>query len=144
MLHLVYFSNITENTHRFVENLGWEKTFRIPLQFSGNPEPYSHPYVLICPSYGTQRNNHIPPQVKKFIHHPTTSSNCVGVVGTGNMNFGEEYAISGPILSEKLQVPLLYMFELAGTSHDIEVIRNILQTQGQTLTQKRNLPTFVM
>ena len=48
MSDLVYFSSVSENTHRFVEKLGMPAT-RIPLH--GRIE-VDQPYVLVLPTYG--------------------------------------------------------------------------------------------
>ena len=48
MSHLVYFSSVSENTHRFVQKLGVPAT-RIPLH--GRIE-VDEPYVLVLPTYG--------------------------------------------------------------------------------------------
>lgn len=54
MSHLVYFSSVSENTHRFVEKLKWpeDRVTRIPLH--GRIE-VNEPYVLILPTYGGGR-----------------------------------------------------------------------------------------
>ena len=51
MSNLVYFSSVSENTHRFVEKLGLPAT-RIPLH--GRIE-VDEPYVLVLPTYGGGR-----------------------------------------------------------------------------------------
>ena len=51
MSNLVYFSSVSENTHRFVEKLGRPAT-RIPLH--GRIE-VDEPYVLVLPTYGGGR-----------------------------------------------------------------------------------------
>jgi protein involved in ribonucleotide reduction len=71
--------------------------------------------------------------VRKFLAVPENREHCVGVIGSGNINFGEEYARSGDVLSHKLQVPLLYKFELAGTSEDVLKVREGLRTFNETL-----------
>ena len=48
---LVYFSSVSENTHRFVQKLGIPAT-RIPLH--GGIE-VNQPYVLVLPTYGGGR-----------------------------------------------------------------------------------------
>jgi protein involved in ribonucleotide reduction len=48
---LVYFSSVSENTHRFVQKLGIPAT-RIPLH--GRIE-VDRPYVLVLPTYGGGR-----------------------------------------------------------------------------------------
>ena len=52
MSGLVYFSNVSENTGRFVEKLALPAT-RIPLhpRREGMPQ-VTEPYVLITPTYG--------------------------------------------------------------------------------------------
>lgn len=52
---LVYFSSVSENTHRFVQKLGIPAT-RIPLH--GRIE-VDEPYVLILPTYGGGRANRV-------------------------------------------------------------------------------------
>lgn len=49
--NLVYFSSVSENTHRFVQKLGIP-AIRIPLH--GRIE-VDHPYVLLLPTYGGGR-----------------------------------------------------------------------------------------
>ena len=51
MSNLVYFSSVSENTHRFVEKLGLP-AIRIPLH--GRIE-VDEPYVLVLPTYGGGR-----------------------------------------------------------------------------------------
>jgi len=141
MVHLVYFSNVSENTHRFMERLVSSgvaegvpvSAIRLPLK--GEQPVIAEDYVLVVPAYGTERNNHIPPQVKKFLADATTRSHCVGVVGTGNINFGEEYAVSGDILSHKLQVPLLWKFELSGFDEDISMMLRICQLTRESIAE---------
>lgn len=136
MLDLVYFSNVSNNTHRFVTHLEWATgdIHRVPIkgEFEGQ---ISNPYVLICPSYGDEKNGHVPPQVRKFLNQLENRKNCVGVIGSGHINFGDEFAKAGDILATKLRVPLLYKFELAGTQHDIERVREGLATfDGQLVS----------
>lgn len=79
-------------------------------------------YILIAPSYGTDKNGHVPPQVKKFLADETSRNHCAGVIGAGNLNFGDEYAASGDIIAAKLQVPLLHKIELSGRPEDTAIV----------------------
>lgn len=139
-LHLVYFSNVTGNTHRFVEKLGWENVTRIPIK--GELEPFPHPYVLIVPAYGSEKTGHVPPQVKKFLHNPITRKNCVGVIGSGNMNFGKEYAIAADVVANKLHIPVLYNFELAGSTIDVKKVYEGLKTLEDVQRVQAGLKTL--
>ena len=128
MLHIAYFSNESENTHRFIKRLlpyaeAADQPISVTrLNIKGEQPKLHEDYILIVPSYGTERTGHTPPQVKKFLTDETTRNHCVGVIGTGNINFGEEYAVAGDVVSLKLQVPLLYKFELSGFPNDTETV----------------------
>jgi protein involved in ribonucleotide reduction len=113
---LVFFSSTTENTARFVEKLD-VPAVRIPLKASEAAEfTVDEDFVLVTPTYADGR---VPPQVVKFLNLEQNRVRCKGVIGSGNRNFFEDFAKAGDIISAKLQVPLLYQFELAGTPEDI-------------------------
>lgn len=113
---LVYFSSVTENTSRFVQKLD-VPAVRIPLKASDAAEfTVDEDFVLVTPTYADGR---VPPQVVKFLNLEQNRVRCRGVIGSGNRNFFEDFAKAGNIISAKLQVPLLYQFELAGTPEDI-------------------------
>lgn len=133
-LGIVFFSNTTENTKRFIDKIEWPNwTYRIPVKGADYEPLPDEPYVLIVPSYGTPTNSHVPPQVKKWLNVGNHRQSCVGVIGAGNLNFGDEFGASGKMLSQKLNVPLLYIFELAGTSKDIEKVKQGLSDFATTL-----------
>lgn len=136
MIHIVYFSNVTENTHRFISKLNWGSITRIPVKGDFEGElPQS--FVLICPSYGSKSSGHIPPQVKKFLSNPENREKCVGVIGTGNRNFGEEYAMAADVIAEKLKIPTLYRLELSGTTADVEKVKEGLNFFEKYLKQNK-------
>ncbi|AOG61041.1 ribonucleotide reductase [Spiroplasma helicoides] len=124
---IVYFSSISNNTHRFILKLDLPNK-RIPYDENENLYVDSD-YVLIVPTYAGGGNivaGAVPKQVKKFLTDEKNRSFCRGVIASGNTNFGDTFAIAGPILSKKLQVPLLYQFELLGTEHDVQEVKRIL------------------
>lgn len=139
MLHIVYFSNVTNNTARFVDKLEWGSSTRIPIK-GDFEEELPHSYVLFVPSYGTSDTGHVPPQVRKFLKNPEHRKKCVGIIGTGNRNFGEEYAMAGDVVAEKLGVPMLYRLELAGTETDVTKVQEGL-TMFEEHLSKNNLQT---
>lgn len=119
---IVYFSSVSEFTHRFVQKLGLPAV-RIPLSGSeAGLLSVSEPYVLITPTYGADRKGYVPKQVIRFLNTEENRIGCKGVVASGNTNFGEEFCLAGPILSHKLGVPLLHTFELAGMPEDVEAV----------------------
>lgn len=125
-LFVVYFSSISNNTHRFVEKLQI-KSARIP--YSMDEEiTVNQDYVLICPTYsggGEFTTGAVPKQVIKFLNNEHNRKHCRGIVASGNTNFGDTFALAGPVLSKKLNVPLLYQFELLGTACDVKEIKQI-------------------
>ncbi|MGO2876398.1 class Ib ribonucleoside-diphosphate reductase assembly flavoprotein NrdI [Corynebacterium casei] len=121
---LVYFSSVSENTHRFVVKLGLPAV-RIPLRPKEGMLCVTDPYVLILPTYGGgNMKAAIPVQVRKFLNIPSNREQLRGVITAGNTNFGEAYCCAGPKIARKCGVPELYRFELLGTDHDVQTVRD--------------------
>ena len=123
---LVYFSSVSENTHRFVQKLDMPAT-RIPLH--GRIE-VDQPYVLVLPTYGGGKatpnindGGYVPKQVIAFLNNEHNRSLIRGVIAAGNNNFGAEFAYAGNVVSRKCGVPYLYRFELMGTPDDVDAVR---------------------
>lgn len=134
MVKLVYFSSATNNTHRFVEKLGFDAD-RIPLRKSEGPLQVSQPYVLIVPTYGGGNlGGAVPKQVIAFLNNPENRSHCVGVISSGNTNFGTAYCLAGDIVAAKLGVPHMYKFELLGTAEDVSRVRKGLKEFWQRIS----------
>jgi protein involved in ribonucleotide reduction len=101
---VVYYSSRSGNTDRFVAHLGLPVT-RIPIDVEKDlPDPQGT-YVLICPTFAdSQGRGAVPKQVIRFLNDPDRRAKLVGVIGTGNRNFGATYALSGRIIAEKCKV----------------------------------------
>ena len=128
-VRLVYFSSVTETTHRFVQKLGLP-AIRIPVKASEGSIEVNEPYVLILPTYGRGRGNgavgYVPKQVIKFLNNEHNRSLIRGVIAAGNTQFGDEYCFAGDVVSSKCNVPYLYRFEMMGTAEDVEAVREVL------------------
>jgi len=130
---VVYYSSKSGNTHRFVTRLGLPKA-RISSDATHALPQVDAPFVLFCPTYADgEGRGAVPKQVIRFLNDPVRRKHLVGVIGSGNRNFGATYALSGRIIAEKCKVPVLYSFELAGTETDISRVRAGLTTLGGTL-----------
>jgi len=124
---LVYFSSVSETTHRFVQKLG-SPAIRIPLH---ERIEVDRPYVLLLPTYGRGRGDgphldakgYVPKQVIAFLNNPRNRSLIRAVIGAGNTQFGAEYCFAAKLVSHKCKVPLLYRFELMGTAEDVQAVR---------------------
>ena len=99
---------------------------RIPLRPRVEGElQIDMPKVLILPTYGGgPETRAVPKQVLTFLSTPENRQNIVGVVGTGNTNFGAAYGLAAKLVARKLDVPLLNMVELFGTPEEIEETRD--------------------
>lgn len=126
-IHVVYFSSLSNNTHRFIQKLEVFNS-RIPHDLQ-EEILVDKDYVLITPTYsggGDIKEGAVPKQVIKFLNNKQNRDFCRGVIASGNTNFGDTFAIAGPIISKKLNVPLLFQFELLGTHNDVSTIKKIL------------------
>jgi protein involved in ribonucleotide reduction len=117
-VNIVYFSNVSNNTHRLVRKVGLGGV-RIPYRRTEEMPVIDGEYVLITPTY--ELKDGVPHQVRAFLsinHAP------VGVIATGNRNFAGNFGIAGRVLSNDLQVPeLVPPVEISGTSEDIQNIQ---------------------
>lgn len=126
MCAVVYFSSVSENTHRFVEKLGL-RSFRIPLRAVDAPLCVREPHVLVVPTYGGGAIRHaVPKQVIRYLNDPDNRKYLRGVVSSGNTNFGTAFCTAGPIIAAKCGVPELGRFELLGTKADVKRIRDVI------------------
>lgn len=137
MGRIVYFSSVTNNTHRFVEKLGLAAD-RIPVR-PGDPFlRVDEEYVLVLPTYGGGNGRGaVPKQVIRFLNDEHNRSLIRGVIAAGNLNFGAGYCLAGDIVAAKCQVPYLYRFELMGTTEDVMRVREGL---GQFWQQRSQIP----
>ncbi len=137
MPKVVYFSSATNNTTRFVDKLGLPAE-RIPLRKSDPTLHVNEPYVLITPTYGGGNlKGAVPKQVIAFLNDPENRRHCVGVISSGNTNFGTAYCLAGDIVSAKLGVPHMYKFELLGTPEDVSRVRKGLEEFWQRISPTR-------
>lgn len=103
MSALVYFSSASGNTTRFVEGCRLDEfgihTMRIPLRRTSRSCMWMS-YVLLTPTYGGGTiGKAVPVQVKRFLNDERNRSGIIGVIASGNTNFGEAYGIAGDIIA---------------------------------------------
>ena len=134
-LDIIYFSNRSENTKRFVEKLGYERAFRIPTKWDERvPFLVARPYVLFVPTYGSGNDGYsIPASVKKFLNIPSHRRLLRGIVGFGNTNFGTSYCKAADLISAKTGVPILARIELLGTPEDVQLVQQKMRELSEQL-----------
>jgi protein involved in ribonucleotide reduction len=86
------------------------------------------PWVLLTPSYktGNESNDTIPEAVRRFLRSERNRRLLVGVMGSGNRNFGAYYQKAAREVAQRSGRPVLFEFELAGTPWDVEECERIL------------------
>lgn len=137
---LVYFSSVSENTHRFVQRLK-RPAIRIPVRPRREGTiRVCQPFVLVVPTYGGgEHAGAVPKQVIAFLNEPTNRDLLRGVITAGNTNFGEHYCLAGPVISSKCGVPELYRFELLGTQYDVDNVNTGLTRFWDQVNDERKM-----
>lgn len=128
---LVFFSSVSGNTARFIENLGMP-ALRIPLLPTDPVIEVDEPFVLVTPTYGGgqgrgEEKGAVPKQVIRFLNDEKHRRLIRGVISAGNTNFGEDYCLAGDIISRKCTVPHLYRLEVFGTPDDVARVSDGLE-----------------
>ena len=130
-IDIVYFSNYSGNTKRFVEklNVGNNTITRIPINWNPDaPTTVTSRYVLCVPTYGGgSEKSAIPRQVKQFLNIPENRSLLAGIIGFGNTNFGEHFCKAAEMISGKTGVPIIARVEIFGTSEDVQKVQERLE-----------------
>ena len=72
----------------------------------------------------------------EYIAYGDNAKQCIGVVGSGNRNFNEQYCLTARKYAKQFDAPFLADYELRGTSQDIEVIYGRLTKRWNEVTEK--------
>ena len=125
---LVYFSNYSGNTKRFVEKLNGI-SIRIPIDIGNSGDLImDREYVLFVPTYGGgSEKSAIPRQVRRFLNIEQNRSLLRGVVGFGNTNFGDDFCKAADLISAKTGVPIVARVEIFGTEEDLTKVKERLE-----------------
>jgi protein involved in ribonucleotide reduction len=131
-IDIVYFSNYSGNTKRFVEKLtdGTNNATRIAIAPGPGRSRFvaDRDYVLFVPTYGGgSERSAIPRQVREFLNVPENRDRLRGVVGFGNTNFGEHFCKAADLISRKTGVPVIAKVEIFGTNDDVMKVKERLK-----------------
>jgi protein involved in ribonucleotide reduction len=126
-IQIVYFSNYSGNTKRFVDKLD-NTSIRIPINWNpASPVCVKEEYVLMVPTYGGgSSRSAIPKQVKSFLNIEKNRNLLRGVVGFGNTNFGDNYCKAADLIAQKTGVPVIARVEIFGTDDDVNKVKERL------------------
>lgn len=134
-IQLRYFS-MTGNTRAFInrlESLSHEPIHAVEIDDSTPLFDETEPYYVLVPTY-LSGGTGIGPDVTEIMttaiyDHITDGNNLLylkGVIGSGNLNFNEQFALTAKRYSKEFGVPLIMTYELQGTNNDaVELLTKI-------------------
>ena len=125
---IVYWSSNSGGTRRVAEELTTE-TVELQ-QYDG-----ARPYVLLCPTYDQPRGGFVPKPVQTFLDEH--ADHMVGVVGSGNRNFGAYYCQAARDISKQFNVPVLWRIEIMGSREDLTIVDSGMSEHWETLCRMR-------
>lgn len=128
---IYYWSSNSGGTKRVADNL---KTTTQPIH---EIETVDHPFVIMTPSFDQPRGGFTPKPVEKFLEQH--GQWLIGVIGAGNLNFGEHYCQAAKDISAQYKVPVLHRIDIMGNEHDYQVIDSGIATHWQKLIELRGL-----
>ncbi len=125
-----YYSSVSNLTGRFAEHLAaadGRAVFNLADPTVRRRE-VSGPWVLLTPSYkaGNAEEVTLPAPVRSFLRSPMNRRRLIGIIGSGNRNFGIYYQAAARQLAQVSGRPVLFEFELSGTPEDVERCVEIL------------------
>ena len=75
--------------------------------------------------------------LREYIRYKDNYKKCLGIVGSGNKNFNNQYCLTAKQYSQEFGFPVLYNFELRGLDIDIHKVSSIIEnilSQGWNLS----------
>ena len=142
---LVYIS-LSGNTESFVRrlsdylleqhpNLEIEKIHIKDLVKEGHPFfEMTNPFITFLPTYLEGGNGVdtgdveiLTTDVADFIAYGQNASKCLGVIGSGNRNFNNQYCLTAKQYSQRFGFPVLADFEMRGMLGDIKKVAGIIE-----------------
>ena len=129
-MQIHFWSSSTRNTEALANKLATPTT-RI------GKEPVGDYTVLMTPTFEQPRlGDYIPRPVRTWLGR--NGQWVIGVIGTGNRNFGADYCRAAHDISDCLGVPVLYRCELMGTPTDVAAIDAGLRQHWKYLQHLRH------
>lgn len=148
-INILYIS-ISGNTRAFVEDL---QDYAEDQHQQAADQPLIHlkeiseasplidetqPYFAFVPTY-LDGGNGVDNGVKElmtnvlgeYIGYHRNREFCLGVIGSGNRNFNEQYCLTAKRYAQEFGFPFLADYELRGTTKDVKRIYALLQQKVQ-------------
>lgn len=145
-MNVVYIS-ISGNTRSFVQRLqrfAEEKNVNELIihakEIDDNTpeEEETEPFFAFVPTYleggnGIDNGDQeiLTESLRDYIEFKNNPNLCLGVIGSGNKNFNDQYCLTAKQYAEQFDIPFLVDFELRGTNDEIQNIYHLLCEKWQ-------------
>ena len=121
----IAYLSITGNVRSFIDELNVSTEDLIEIDDSITPQKVNDKFLLFVPTY----DDYMTESLDEFLDEDN-SEDCLGIIASGNRNFGAEgYVFTAKNLSKKYEIPLLHDFEYAGLTVDIKKVMDIIAEQ---------------
>ena len=137
----IVFISLSGNTLSFVKRLSTYLAEN--YQITANPInikdqnhqtfPVEQPFVAILPTYLEGGNGLDSGDIEilttplgDFIAAHDNYKQCFGVIGSGNLNFNNQYCLTAKQYSKRFGFPMIGDFEMRGTISDIERLAKVI------------------
>ncbi len=98
------------------------------------PKHEDQPFVVFVPTYLDGGNGFdsgftetLTTPLGEYIAQNDNAALCMGIVGSGNKNFNEQYCLTAREYAAKFDAPFLTDYELRGTDRDIQRVYEVLK-----------------
>lgn len=120
---LIVYCSMTGNVRAFVKKLNKLNESIATLELKNGKEVVSEKYLLITHTTG---KGEIPPKLVEFLKNINNTEKCLGVVGSGNKNWGLNYCKGAYLASIIVAKPVYHTFELKGNEGDVKKVGTII------------------
>jgi len=121
----IYYYSIAGNIRRFLANC------QLDVELLTASTIATEPFVLVTNTLGF---GEVPAPVAAFLRN--NHRNLVTVAGSGNRNWGANFARAADLISEKYNVPIILKFELSGTAEDAKYFTERVRCIDETYRVK--------
>ncbi len=115
-MKIVYASR-TGNVSQFIAKTGLTNT----LEIKTGDEIVNEKFVLVTYTDGY---GDLPEEVERFL--PNNHDYLAAVAASGDLSYGEAYALAADVVSNTYGVPTILKFEFDGTNEDVEAFLDAL------------------
>ena len=114
---------MTGNVRAFVKKLNKLNESMTTLELENGKEVVSDNYILITHTTG---KGEMPPKLVEFLKNKINAEKCLGVIGSGNKNWGSNFCKGAYLASNIVARPVYHTFELKGNESDVMKVNSII------------------